>query len=155
MTASPTEAPATAAAYVYGVVAAEAIPPIERQGVADARVRAIAEGSVAALVSGLPPGELRIRRRDLLSHLHVLEDAFAEGTVVPCAFGMVLSSEEAVRSEFLEPRHDEAVDEAEGDAGADAREDAEDEGEREVGVDARLDLRRVEAARGPRASGTS
>jgi len=107
MTASPTEAPATAAAYVYGVVAAEAIPPIERQGVADARVRAIAEGSVAALVSGLPPGELRIRRRDLLSHLHVLEDAFAEGTVVPCAFGMVLSSEEAVRSEFLEPRHDE------------------------------------------------
>ena len=110
MTASSTEAPPTAAAYVYGVVAADAIPPIERQGVADAPVRAVAHGSVAALVSALPPGELRIRRRDLTSHLRVLEDAFAEGTVVPCAFGMVLSSEEAVRREFLEPRHDELLE---------------------------------------------
>jgi hypothetical protein len=109
MTASSTEAPPTAAAYVYGVVAADAIPPIERQGVADAPVRAVAHGSVAALVSALPPGELRIRRRDLTSHLRVLEDAFAEGTVVPCAFGMVLSSEDAVRREFLEPRRDDLV----------------------------------------------
>src|SRR5436305_8871531 len=109
MTASSTEAPPTAATYVYGVVAADAIPPIERQGVADARVHAIADGSVAALVSALPPGELRIRRRDLMSHLGVLEDAFAEGTVVPCAFGTVLSSEDAVRREFLEPRRGELV----------------------------------------------
>jgi hypothetical protein len=109
MTASPTEAPPTAAVYVYGVVATDAIPPIERQGVADAPVRALADGAVAALVSSLPPGELRIRRRDLLSHLRVLEDAFAETTVVPCAFGMVLSSEDAVRSEFLEPRRDDLL----------------------------------------------
>jgi hypothetical protein len=109
MTASPTEAPPTAAVYVYGVVAANAIPPIERQGVADAPVRALADGAVAALVSSLAPGELRIRRRDLLSHLRVLEDAFAATTVVPCAFGMVLSSEDAVRSEFLEPRRDDLL----------------------------------------------
>jgi len=109
MTASSTEAPPTAAAYIYGVVAADAIPPIERQGVADAPVRAVADGGVAALVSALPPGELRIRRRDLLNHLRVLEDAFAEGTVVPCAFGMVLPSEEAVRREFLEPRRDDLL----------------------------------------------
>jgi len=110
MTASPTEAPPTAAVYVYGVVAAGAIPPIEREGVADAPVRAVVEGGLAALVSALPPGELRIRRRDLTNHLRVLEDAFAEGTVVPCAFGMVLSSEAAVRNEFLEPRRDELVE---------------------------------------------
>ncbi len=110
MTASPTEAPPTAAVYVYGVVTADAVPPIQRQGVADSPVRAIADGGVAALVSSLPSGELRIRRRDLLSHLHVLEDAFKETTVVPCAFGMVLSSEEAVRREFLEPRRDGLLD---------------------------------------------
>ncbi|MFL5937175.1 MAG: GvpL/GvpF family gas vesicle protein [Gaiellaceae bacterium] len=109
MTASTTEAPPTAAAYVYGVVAADAIPAIERQGIADAPVRAIADGGVAALVSALPPGDLRIRRRDLLNHLRVLEDAFAEGTVVPCAFGMVLSSDDAVRRELLEPRRDELL----------------------------------------------
>ena len=109
MTASSTEAPPKAAIYVYGVVAADAIPPIEREGVAEAPVRSIADGGLAALVSALPPGELRIRRRDLMSHLHVLEDAFAEGTVVPCAFGMVLSSEDAVRTGFLEPRRDELL----------------------------------------------
>ena len=65
--------------------------------------------ALAALVSALPPGELRIRRRDLLSHLRVLEDAFAEATIVPCAFGMVLSSEEAVVDEFLEPRREELL----------------------------------------------
>jgi hypothetical protein len=109
MTASSTEAPPTAAAYVYGVVAAHAIPPIERRGVADGAVHAVAHGGVAALVSALPPGELRIRRRDLTSHLRVLEDAFAEGTVVPCAFGMVLASEDAVRHELLEPRRDDLL----------------------------------------------
>jgi len=104
-----TAAPTTSALFIYGVVAAGAIPPIERQGVADTAIYAVTDGGVAALVSALPPGELRIRRRDLLSHLRVLEDAFAEGTVVPCAFGMVLSSEEAVRREFLEPRRDELL----------------------------------------------
>ena len=109
MTAPSTKAPPTAATYIYGVVAADAIPRIERHGVADAAVRALDHSGVAALVSSLPPGELRIRRRDLLSHLRVLEDAFAETTVVPCAFGMVLSSEEAVRSEFLVPRRDDLL----------------------------------------------
>jgi len=33
---SPTDAPPTAAAYVYGVVAASAIPSIRLDGVADA-----------------------------------------------------------------------------------------------------------------------
>ncbi len=110
MTTSPTEAPPTAATYVYGVVAADAIPAIERPGVADAAVHALDHNGVAALVSSLPPGERRIRRRDLMSHLRVLEDAFAETTVLPCAFGLVLSSEEAVRREFLEPRRDALLD---------------------------------------------
>src|SRR3954469_78290 len=109
MMATRIEAPPTEAEYVYGVVAATGIPPIEGQGVADAPVRAVADANVAALVSALPPGELRIRRRDLTNHLRVLEDAFAEGTVVPCAFGMVLSSEDAVRREFLEPRRDDLL----------------------------------------------
>src|SRR3954469_24640456 len=109
MMATRIEAPPTEAEYVYGVVAATGIPPIEGQGVADAPVRAVADANVAALVSALPPGELRIRRRDLTNHLRVLEDAFAEGTVVPCAFGVVLSSDDAVRREFLEPRRDELL----------------------------------------------
>jgi len=104
-----TEAPPTAAAYVYGVVAGDAIPELALDGVADAPVRAVRASDLAALVSVLPPGQLRVRRRDLLGHLHVIEQAFAASTIVPCAFGMVLASEDAVRSELLERRHDELV----------------------------------------------
>jgi hypothetical protein len=107
---SSTDAPPTAAAYVYGVVAASSVPSVDLDGVADAPVRAVASGEVAALVSSLPPGQLRVRRRDLMSHLRVLEEAFAESTVVPCAFGMLLASEDAVRHEFLEPRREELLD---------------------------------------------
>ena len=41
-----------------------------------------------------------MRRRDLLGHLRVLERVFEQTTIVPCAFGMVLPSREAV-SDFL------------------------------------------------------
>ena len=102
-----TEAPPIASAYVYGVVRADSIPSLEVEGVADAPVRTVVHGDLAALVSALPDGEFRIRRRDLLGHLGVLEKAFAGSTIVPCAFGMVLSSDQAVVDEFLEPRGDE------------------------------------------------
>jgi len=107
MSTSSTEAPPTAAAYVYGVVRKDEVPSIQAEGVADAPVQAVAHGDLAALVSKLPPEKLRVRRRDLVSHLRVLEETFESATVVPCAFGMVLSSEDAVRGEFLEPRHEE------------------------------------------------
>jgi len=99
-----TEAPPTAAAFIYGVVAANSIPKLDLDGVAGARVRAVTSGELAALVSALPEQQFRVRRRDLLSHLRVLEEAFAGTTVVPAAFGMVLASDDAVVREFLEPR---------------------------------------------------
>jgi gas vesicle protein GvpL/GvpF len=110
MTASSTEAPPTAPAYVYGVVARGALPELESRGVADASVRSIVAGEVAAIVSPLPTEELRVRRRDLVGHLRVLEEAFAATTVVPCAFGMVLPSEESVRTDFLEPQQDHLLE---------------------------------------------
>ena len=109
MTTQSTEAPPTAAAYVYGVVAADSIPELELTGVADAPVRVVRGRDVAALVSLLPQEQLRVRRRDLHGHLRVLEQAFAETTIVPCAFGMVLGSEGAVRAEFLDARHDDLL----------------------------------------------
>jgi hypothetical protein len=109
MSETSTEAPPTAAAYVYGVVAADSIPPLAVDGVAAAPVRAVTSGALAALVSVLPPGQLRVRRRDLMSHLRVLEEAFAASTIVPCAFGMLMSSEQAVIEELLVTRHDELL----------------------------------------------
>lgn len=76
-------------------------------GVADRPVSTIELGGLAAVVSRLTDERLRVRRRDLVRHLHVLESAFAETTIVPCSFGMVLRSQEAVESELLEARREE------------------------------------------------
>jgi len=109
MTDSAVQAPPDTAAYVYGVVAQESIPELGVDGVAGAPVGVVAEGKLAALVSLVPAGKLRVRRRDLFSHFSVIEGAFAVATVVPCAFGMVLPSEDAVRRDFLDARQQELL----------------------------------------------
>jgi len=106
MSSESVEAPPIAQTYVYGVVAREAALELPVAGVADAPVRTLPEGGVAALVSPLPAERFRVRRRDLTNHLRVLEEVFAAATVVPCAFGMVVPSEQSVR-EFLQPRQAE------------------------------------------------
>jgi Gas vesicle synthesis protein GvpL/GvpF len=72
-------------------------------------VAIIERDGVAALTSELAERRLRVRRRDLDRHLQVLEGAFAETTVVPCAFGMVLQSRTAVERELLSARRDELL----------------------------------------------
>lgn len=58
------------------------------------------------MTSELAEERLRVRRRDLLSHLRVLETVFAEATIVPCAFGMVMPSREAVENLLTARRAD-------------------------------------------------
>ena len=107
--ASSTDAPPTEAAYVYGVVARGAVTTPGHKGVAGARVQAIEHGDLAAFVSLIPSDTLRVRRRDLVNHLRVIEEAFESGTIVPCAFGTLLPSQEAVRRDVLGARRDELV----------------------------------------------
>jgi hypothetical protein len=82
---------------------------VPSEGVADAPTELIEHDGLAALVSKLPAGQLRARRRDLTRHLHALEETFAQTTVVPCPFGTVLPDEETVSSHLLGARHDELV----------------------------------------------
>lgn len=100
---------ATAPVYVYGVVRADALDGLSVDGVADHPVSTIEGDGVAALTSELTEGRLRVRRRDLHRHLGVLEAAFAETTLVPCAFGMVLQNREAVENELLRARRAELL----------------------------------------------
>jgi hypothetical protein len=72
-------------------------------------VATIEGDGVAAVMSELTGKPFRVRRRDLHRHLSVLEAAFAETTLVPCAFGMVLRSREAVVDELLGARRDELL----------------------------------------------
>jgi Gas vesicle synthesis protein GvpL/GvpF len=78
-------------------------------GVADRPVSTLELGGLAALTSDLVDERLRVRRRDLVRHLRVLESVFAEATVVPCAFGTVLQGRQAVEDELLTGQRDELL----------------------------------------------
>jgi hypothetical protein len=100
--------PATAL-YCYGITAAEAAKAQPGAGLGGAAVEPVRSGELAALVSAVPSGTVRARRRDLLSHFDVLSTAFEAGTVLPLRFGIVFDDERALLDEFLRPRHDELL----------------------------------------------
>lgn len=104
MSATVSEAPA----YVYGVTWADGAVS-GRPGIADGRVRALEHGELAALVSELPSADVRARRRDLLRHAEVLQQAFDRQAVLPLGFGTVFEGDEQVVTELLEPRYEELV----------------------------------------------
>jgi hypothetical protein len=104
MSATVTEAPA----YVYGITWAD-VAPDGAEGVGEASVRAVEHGELAALVSELPSADIRARRRDLLRHAEVLQQAFERSAVLPLGFGTVFASDGDVVAELLEPRYEELV----------------------------------------------
>src|SRR5947207_44589 len=97
--------------YVYGVVRRADVRAIRSEGVAGADIVSIDHDGIAALTSAIPgTGEIRARRRDLLRHSNVLQEAFEAGPVVPLRFGTVAASASSVVDDLLAPRHDELLD---------------------------------------------
>jgi hypothetical protein len=111
-TETPTQAEPGAATetatYVYGITWASARPP-RGDGVVGGRVGTIGHEQLAAIVSPVPSPSVRARRRDLIRHSEILQDAFERDTVVPLRFGTVFAREADVVADLLEPRHDELV----------------------------------------------
>lgn len=91
------------ATYVYGV--ARDAPQIARAGVGGAAVGAIQHEGLAAIVSTLPSPDLRTKRRDILAHQEVLQEAFDHGVVLPLRFGTVFAGADDVIGELLAARH--------------------------------------------------
>jgi Gas vesicle synthesis protein GvpL/GvpF len=104
----PRTSPATGTStYVYGV--ARDVLPVRRAGVGGGRVHTISHEGLAAIVSSVTPGDLRARRRDILAHQEVLQEAFDHGAVVPLCFGTVFASPDDVVAELLAPRKEHLV----------------------------------------------
>jgi hypothetical protein len=95
------------ALHVYGVVPADTMLGRGTKGIADAEVESVVFGGIAALTSPIDQPDVRTRPHDVLRHSGVLTRALEGGTVLPVQFGTVFESEEAVVSQFLEPRRDE------------------------------------------------
>jgi len=97
----------TAAKYVYGVVRAGDASFPKMIGINDEPVSPVSSEGLAALTSDVPEGLLEAGRDELLTHSRVLEEALAQGTVLPMRFGVVLPDEQAVRDELLAPHSEE------------------------------------------------
>jgi len=108
-TGAPAEAQRGAGAtYLYGLTWSGRGGASGR-GIADAAVRTIEHGELAAIVSPVEPKPLPAKRRDLLRHSDVLQAAFTAAPVLPFRFGTVLASDEAVLDELLTARYEELV----------------------------------------------
>ena len=84
--------------YVYGIIRAS--HPALREdldGIGDPPrpVRVLRAGELAAIVSDAPD-EMRPKRRDLLAHQRVLDEAGAGGVVLPMRFGSASPDEDTV-----------------------------------------------------------
>jgi hypothetical protein len=76
--------------YVYGVLDQDsAIAGDLGNGVAGSAVRMLPLGTLAALVSDIPPGPVAQTRRNMIAHTAVLERAMVHATILPVRFGTV------------------------------------------------------------------
>ncbi|MGW3510454.1 GvpL/GvpF family gas vesicle protein [Streptomyces sp. NPDC000994] len=90
--------------YVYGIAAASHPSlPKDMGGVGDPPrpVRILKQDGLAAIASEAPEG-LRPKRRDLLAHQNVLNEAGAGGSVLPMRFGSLAPDDDAVTQVLAE-----------------------------------------------------
>jgi hypothetical protein len=115
MTSAPPDTQPTAdtglqmGCYVYGIVPGDAELTEEVYGVGDREVRLVRSGEIAALVSEVDLAELLGTPRDFQAHKELLDSIITGAPVLPLRFGAVLTGEDAVVEELLDPHHDEFV----------------------------------------------
>jgi Gas vesicle synthesis protein GvpL/GvpF len=102
--------------YVYCVGSAESFgtgrPSLESCSVGEpnVKVRIVARGDLAAVVSDAPATFYDITRDNLMAHQRVVEESMRRSDVLPVAFGTVAQSDEDVREKLLRREHDELQD---------------------------------------------
>ena len=82
--------------YLYAIAASRGKDDYGEPGLDGAPVRWLSTGQVAALVSRTNRSRLRPERRNLAIHNAVLKWAMQDSTVLPVAFGVVATDEEAL-----------------------------------------------------------
>lgn len=113
------DAPDDALTYVYGIFPGDIKLDADLTGVGDppGKVRIVACGDIAALVSDVPPTASLGSRRDLATHMDLLDASASAVAVLPMRFGAMLTDDQAVVDELLAANHDiftEALRELEG-----------------------------------------
>jgi hypothetical protein len=109
---SAQEQPEDIGSYVYGILhSGQRIPddidpvPPGAEG-AEHGLGLVSSGPLAAVVSDISTDRPLGRREDLLAHERVLNAIAAQVPVLPMRFGAVVSDDDAVREELLDPHHE-------------------------------------------------
>jgi hypothetical protein len=98
--------------YVYCVGSAEPFGPGHPSlgspalGGTDSKVRTVACGDLAAVVSDAPTAGCDISRANLLAHQRVVDESMRRTDVLPVAFGTVARDDRDVREKLLRREHD-------------------------------------------------
>ena len=95
--------------YVYGVLRADAtnVAPERGVGPLDSPLRTVTHGSLRAVISDVPAGEMAATRDDLYRHTEILQLLMKADTILPMRFGTVMPDEHTVASRLLDARGDE------------------------------------------------
>ena len=112
MTAQDTQAPRSGqqtGVYVYGILPGDVEVEPGAAGVGDppGEIRVVRHGDLAALVSDIDLSQPLGRPEDLFAHEELLDSSAAEVAVLPLRFGAVVTNDDAVTEELLDPHHDE------------------------------------------------
>jgi hypothetical protein len=97
----------TDAIYVYGIVPADVQVEEDAHGIADAPVKVIREGDIAALVSPLKADHAIGKPEDLRAHAELLDGTASVAPVLPLRFGAVMTDAQSVAEELLREHHDD------------------------------------------------
>jgi hypothetical protein len=95
--------------YVYGILPGDVELTEEIRGVANSQVRLVRGGELAALASEVELTGPLGTPEDLQAHQKLLDSTATGAPVLPLRFGAVLTSQDAVISELLQPNRDEFV----------------------------------------------
>jgi Gas vesicle synthesis protein GvpL/GvpF len=99
------------AAYVYGIVPAQARMPADLTGIDGQSCQVTGPcGPIAALVSPMPAERPLGTAKDLRTHAQVIEAVARSSAILPMRFGGVMAGEDAVQSELLEPYQEDFAD---------------------------------------------
>jgi hypothetical protein len=105
-------APENLGSYVYGILRAgqripDGLQPVPYgSGEGSPELGLVTSGSLAAVVSDIVVDRALGTREDLLAHERVLDAIAEQNAILPMRFGAVVTDDDAVRDELLDPHQD-------------------------------------------------
>jgi len=94
--------------YLYGIIDARDGLDVSTSGIDGGNIETIEADGIAAVITRVARQKIRPQRANLAAHNNLLRELVEHQAVIPCAFGMIASSEEQLQ-EVLRANHDELL----------------------------------------------